>query len=476
MGKGTIVDKIWDSHVIREFPGGEALLHIDRHCVLDLGSNVCFDRLRRAGRAVRNPRLTFAVQDHTLATDANRDDGTFPPGRMLIEQLRANARAAGIKLFDVQDPDQGIVHVVAPEQAIVLPGCTFVAGDSHSSTAGGVGCLGFGIGSSEVEHVLATQTLLMRKPKRMRARFEGSLQPGVAAKDLILHLIGRIGADGGTRHAVEYCGSAVRSLPIDARLTICNMSIEFGARVGLVAPDDTTFEYLHGRHYAPKGALWDAAVGSWRALLSDADATFDLDVSLDASAIEPHVTWGTSPMDVIPIGGIVPHPSAAPSADRRTAMERAVRYMNVQPGHSLEGLKIDWAFIGSCTNSRLADLQAAAAILRGRKVARGIKAIIVPGSMKVRSEAEALGLDKVFREAGFEWRASACSLCAGANADVVGDGERCISSTNRNFEGRQGAGARTHLASPQMVAAAAVAGCITDVRKVLSQACSPSPS
>jgi 3-isopropylmalate/(R)-2-methylmalate dehydratase large subunit len=472
----TIIDKIWDSHVVKQFSSGEGLLHIDRHCVLDLGSNVCFDRLRRANRTVRNPELTFAIQDHTLATDIDRDDATFPPGRTLIEQLRANARAARIRLYDVQDPEQGIVHVVAPEQAIVLPGCTFVAGDSHSSTTGGVGCLGFGIGASEVEHVLATQTLRTRKPKRMRVCFEGALQPGVAAKDLILYLIGQIGADGGTGHAVEYGGAAIRSLPIDSRLTICNMSIEFGARVGLIAPDDDTFEYLHGRRYAPKGKLWDRAVDYWRALRSDADCVFDREVTVNATSVVPHVTWGTSPMDVIPISAVVPDPSTANSVHRRTAMERACDYMGIQPGRPLEGLKVDWAFIGSCTNSRLADLQAAAAVLRGRKVAPGVRGIIVPGSMKVRSEAEALGLDRIFREAGFEWRASACSLCAGANADVVGRGERCISSSNRNFEGRQGAGARTHLASPQMVAAAAVAGCITDVRNLMSQECSPSPS
>ena len=466
--QNTIIDKIWDSHVVKELGNGDVLLHIDRNVVLDLGSNVSFDKLKKAGRHIRNPSLTFAIQDHTLATDLERNDSSFAPGEMLIKKLRKNANEANIKLFDIDDPNQGIVHIVTAEQGIVLPGLTFVAGDSHSSTPGGVGCFGFGIGTSEQEHVLATQTLLTHKPKRMRINFDGKLAPHVTAKDMVLYLIGKISAEGGTGHAVEYAGQAIRSLQIEGRLTICNMSIEFGARVGLVAPDETTFNYLKDLPYSPKGQLWDEALTQWHMLQSDNEALFDKEVSIDASDIEPQITWGTSPMDVISITGVVPDVSTVFSGNQRKSKEKALSYMDLEPGSKIEGTKIDWAFIGSCTNSRLSDLVAAADVLKGRKVADGVHAMVVPGSMKVKSEAEALGLDKVFKESGFDWRASACSLCAGANSDVVGPGQRCISSTNRNFEGRQGDRARTHLASPPMVAAAAVTGCITDVRKLVN--------
>jgi 3-isopropylmalate/(R)-2-methylmalate dehydratase large subunit len=461
----TLFDKIWDSHVVAKLQGEQVLLHIDRHFILDLGSNIAFEKLAKAGRKVRNPGLTYAVMDHTLATTPGRDDNSFPPGAAFIHALRRNAREAGIRLFDVNDPHQGIVHVVAAETGAIVPGCTMVAGDSHTSTAGGLGALGFGIGTSEVEHVLATQTLVTRKPKRMRIVCSGRLKAPLSAKDLILYLIGRIGTAAGTGFAVEYAGEAVRALPIEARLTLCNMSIEFGARVGMVAPDETTFSYLAGREFAPKGAAWDAALRHWKTLPTDDGAAFDEEIAIDAAAVTPQVTWGTSPEHVAGVDARIPDPATVADPARRAAMERALGYMGLQPGVPLEGLKVDWAFIGSCANSRLSDLEAAAAQVAGRRVASHVRAVVVPGSTAVKRAAEAKGLDKVFLAAGFEWRESACSFCASANADQVGSGERCISTSNRNFEGRQGTGARTHLASPAMVAAAAVAGCIADVRK-----------
>jgi 3-isopropylmalate/(R)-2-methylmalate dehydratase large subunit len=462
----TLFDKIWDSHTVWAPPGGDVLLYIDRHFVLDLGSNIAFDRLRASGRHVRSPHLNFAIQDHTLATSADRDDAVRASEQPFIQALRRNARDAGVLLFDVADARQGIVHVVGPETGLVLPGCTSVAGDSHSSTAGGLGALGFGIGTSEVEHILATQTLRTRKPKRMRVEFIGELGNQVFAKDLILHLIGEVGAAGGTGYAVEYTGSAIRNSDIEARLTICNMSIEFGARVGMVAPDEKTLNYVANREFAPKKDLWDQAVAHWASLYSDDGAVFDAEVTIDASAVTPQVTWGTSPQDVISVTGRVPDPAKESNIDRRTAMMHALRYMGLQPGQPLEGVPIDWAFIGSCTNSRLSDLQAAAAVVDGRKVAAHVRAMVVPGSTAVKRAAEAIGLDRIFKQSGFEWHESACSLCAAANADKVGPGERCLSTSNRNFEGRQGAGSRTHLASPVTVAAAAIKGAITDVRKL----------
>jgi len=465
MGK-TLFDRIWDAHLVSSQPDGTAMLHVDRHVILDLGSNIAFAKLQQAGRTVRCPHLTVAIQDHIISTAPGRRDDTFPPGAPFATALRGNTARYGIRLFDLNNPRQGIVHVVAPELAIALPGVTFACGDSHTCTVGGVGALAIGIGTSEVEHILATQTLVLRRPKTMRVQFNGHLGPGVTAKDLVLCLIGQIGTKAGVGHAVEYAGEAIAALPIEARLTLCNMSIELGARIGMVAPDDTTFEYLAGRMFAPKGAQWDRALAHWRTLPSEPDAQYDREVTVAASEVAPQVTWGTTPQQVIPVNGHIPDPSRWDDPTSRSGVERALSYMGLTPGTPIEGIPIDKAFIGSCTNSRLSDLRAAAAIVRGRKVAAGVRALVVPGSTSVKREAEAEGLDSVFREAGFEWRESACSMCAGTNEDTVGAGERCISSSNRNFEGRQGPGARTHLASPAMVAAAAVSGCITDVRKL----------
>ncbi len=462
----TLLDKIWDRHVIKTLPNGDALLHVDRHIVMDLASDIVFNKLREAGREAAMPQLTFGVADHAVSSAPGRNDDTVPNGGYYVRELRKNAREAGFKLFDLPDQEQGIVHVVGPEQGVTLPGLVVAAGDSHTSTMGGVGALGFGVGASEIEHVLATQTVAMPKPKNMRVNFEGRTSPHVTPKDMILYMIGQITAGGATGHAIEYAGEAIRGLPVEGRLTICNMSIECGARVGMVAPDDSTFEFVCGRPFAPKGELWEQAVAYWRELPSDGDAVFDRQVNIDASAITPQVTWGTSPMDVVSVADAVPSPDAAPDRERKVAMEKALAYMDLTPGTPLEGIKIDWAFIGSCTNSRLSDLQAAADAIKGRKVAEGVRAMVVPGSTTVKSAAEAEGLDKVFLEAGFEWRESACSLCGAVGNNKVGPGERCISTSNRNFEGRQGAGARTHLASPAMVAAAAVTGAITDVRKL----------
>jgi 3-isopropylmalate/(R)-2-methylmalate dehydratase large subunit len=411
----TLFDKLWDAHVVAARPDGADILHIDRHVLHDLGSNVAFAKLGAAGRAVRCPELTIAVQDHVISTAANRRDESYPSGAPFGVALRQNTAQSGIRLFDLSHPLQGIVHVVSPELGIALPGATLACGDSHTCTVGGVGALAFGMGTSEVEHVLATQTLVLRRPKTMRVRFDGKLGAGITAKDMILHLIGQVGIKAGVGHAVEYAGEAVAALPVEARLSLCNMSIEFGARTGIVAPQ---------------------------------------------------VTWGTTPQQVLPVDGRVPDPAALTDAAERASAERALAYMGLAPGTPLESIRIDRAFIGSCTNSRLSDLQAAAATIRGRKVAPGVRALVVPGSTSVKRMAEAEGLDAIFKDAGFEWRESACSMCAGANDDRVGPGERCISSSNRNFEGRQGPGARTHLASPAMVAAAAVTGHITDVRKL----------
>jgi 3-isopropylmalate/(R)-2-methylmalate dehydratase large subunit len=462
----TLFEKLWASHVVAGLDEDRALLHVDRHMLHDLTSPQAFDGLRRAGRSVRNPELTYAVQDHLVATDPGRTDDTVPGGRELIRALRANARAAGIELFDLDDPRQGIVHVVAPELGIALPGMTFVCGDSHTCTVGALGAYAWGIGTSDVEHVLATQTLAQRKPRTLRVSFEGVLAPAVTAKDMALYLIGRIGMGGATGHALEYAGAAVRGLGMEGRMTLCNMAIECGARAALVAPDDTTYEYLRGRPYAPAGPRWDEAVAQWRALPSEDGAQYDRDFTLDARAIAPQVTWGTRPQDVAPIDGRVPDPGAAADVGSRGAVERALDYMGLAPGAALEGLPIDRVFIGSCTNSRLTDLRDAARVVRGRRVAAGVRAIVVPGSMAVKRAAEAEGLDRVFVAAGFEWREPGCSMCAGLNPDKVGPRERCIATSNRNFEGRQGPLARTHLASPAMAAAAAVTGRITDVRKL----------
>ena len=460
----TLYEKIWNAHVVASGPGGRTLLYVDRHLLHD-GSFHAFEALRNGGRVVRRPEATFATPDHYMPT-RDRHAIANPELRDKIETLAANATQNRITFFGVDDPRQGIVHVVGPEQGITQPGITLVCGDSHTSTHGAFGALAFGIGASEVAHVLATQTLWQARSKTLRVEVRGRLSPGVHSKDLILALIARIGAFGGTGHTLEYTGSAIRALSMEARMTVCNMTIEAGARSGLVAPDDTTFEYLAGRPYAPQGAEWDAAVARWRQLPSDADAVFDREVVLEGDAIEPMATWGSSPEHGIGISGHVPDPALEPDATRRGSMEQALHYMDLQPGQKIDGLPIDQVFIGSCTNSRLEDLRIAAEVVRGRKAV--VPTLVVPGSGLVKRAAEAEGLDKIFREAGMDWREPGCSMCVGMNGDLVGAGQRCASTSNRNFEGRQGKGARTHLVSPAMAAAAAVTGKLTDVRKLVA--------
>ena len=411
---------------------------------------------------MRNPELTFATQDHIIATLPGRTEETWPDAAPYVRALRQNAAENGIRLFDIDDPAQGIVHVIAPELGLALPGLTLVCGDSHTCTVGGLGALAFGIGTSEIEHVLATQTLALARPKEMRITLDGSLGPGVSAKDVILHVIGRLGAAAGVGHAVEFAGQAVREMPVEQRLTLCNMGIEFSARFAMVAPDATVAAWLKGRPWAPAGADWDAALAQWETLHSDPDAVFDREERIDATQIAPQITWGTSPEHSIGINGRVPEPGGA----RAAAMARALDYMGLAPGMALEGLEVGSVFIGSCTNARLADLRAAGAVLRGRRVADGVRAMVVPGSRSVKRAAEAEGLDALFRDAGFEWREAGCSMCAAVNGDLVAPGTRCVATSNRNFENRQGRGARTHLASPAMAAAAAVTGRLTDVRRL----------
>jgi 3-isopropylmalate/(R)-2-methylmalate dehydratase large subunit len=463
----TLFEKIWSRHAIRSREDGATLLSIDRHLIHD-GSRAAFQFLAERGLKVRRPDRTFGTPDHYVPT-SSRDMATAEPHRRaMVEDLQTNARAAGITLFDLGDPRQGIVHVIGPEQGISQPGMVIVCGDSHTATHGAVGALAFGVGASEVSHVMATQTLWQAKPKTLRISVEGRLGPGVVAKDVILAIIAKIGAAGGTGHVIEYAGSAIRGLGVEGRLTICNMSIEAGARAGMVAPDDATIEYLAGRPYAPRGESWAKAVAYWRSLPSDEGAVFDREVALDAAAIQPMVTWGTSPEDAAPVTGRVPDPAAAPSAERRAAIERALEYMGLKPGTPLSEVAVDRVFIGSCTNSRIEDLRAAARIVEGRRAV--VRAMVVPGSGLVKAQAEAEGLDRIFRAAGLEWREAGCSMCVGMNGDLVAAGERCASTSNRNFVGRQGKGARTHLVSPIMAAAAAVTGRFTDVRQLMGEA------
>jgi 3-isopropylmalate/(R)-2-methylmalate dehydratase large subunit len=463
----TLFEKIWSRHAIRTREDGATLLSIDRHLIHD-GSRAAFQFLAERSLPVRRPDRTFGTPDHYVPT-AGRDLATAEPYRReMVEDLQTNARAAGITLFDLGDARQGIVHVVGPEQGISQPGMVIVCGDSHTATHGAVGALAFGVGASEVSHVMATQTLWQSKPKTLRISVEGRLGKGVVAKDVILAIIAKIGAAGGTGHVIEYAGSAIRSLGVEGRLTICNMSIEAGARAGMVAPDETTIQYLAGRPYAPQGANWEKAVAFWRSLPSDEGATFDREVRLDAAAIAPMVTWGTSPEDAAPITERVPDPAAAPSAERRAGMERALDYMGLKPGTPLSEVAVDRVFIGSCTNSRIEDLRAAAKVVEGRRAV--VRAMVVPGSGLVKAQAEAEGLDRIFRAAGLEWREAGCSMCVGMNGDLVAAGERCASTSNRNFVGRQGKGARTHLLSPTMAAAAAVTGRLTDVRRLMGDA------
>jgi 3-isopropylmalate/(R)-2-methylmalate dehydratase large subunit len=459
----TLYEKIWNAHVVARGLGGRTLLYVDRHLLHD-GSFHAFEALRHEARAVRRPDAAFATPDHYVPT-AGRDNITNPELRDKVETLAANAKAARITIFPINDERQGIVHVIGPEQGITQPGVTLVCGDSHTSTHGALGALAFGIGASEVAHVLATQTLWQTQAKTMRVAIDGALGVGVHSKDLILALIGRIGAFGGSGYSLEYSGSTVRALSIEARMTVCNMSIEAGARSGLIAPDDTTYDYLAGRPHSPHGAHWDRALAHWRTLPSDPEARFDREIALDASSVEPMATWGTSPEHGAGVSGVVPDPAGQGDAARRASMEQALRYMDLEPGQRIEGIAIDRVFIGSCTNSRLEDLRIAAQVVRGRKAV--VPSMVSPGSGLVKRAAEAEGLDRIFLEAGFEWRDAGCSMCVGMNGDLVEAGQRCASTSNRNFEGRQGKGARTHLMSPAMAAAAAVTGRICDVRKLL---------
>ncbi|WP_426408447.1 3-isopropylmalate dehydratase large subunit [Bradyrhizobium ganzhouense] len=462
----TLLDKLWDLHVVSDLGDGWSLLHIDRHLLHDLSGTAGLFSLMEKGLTVANPELAFATPDHAVSTANGRSGTTYEPGARLWAGLKQLSQKAGIRYFELGQPGQGIVHVMAPELGITLPGVSLICGDSHTCTNGGLGALAFGVGSSELTHALATQTLRQRKPKAMRVRFEGRLGQGVAPKDLILHLIGRIGASAGTGYAVEYAGEAIRAMPVEGRLTICNLSIELGAKIGFVAPDETTFRYVDGRRFAPKGEAFERALTHWQSLPADADAQYDRDEVVRAEDIAPTITWGTSPEHVIAIDQPVPSPAVASNSAHRQAWREALDYMALTPGRPLEGTKVDWVFIGSCTNSRLSDLREAAKVARGRRVAEGVNAWIVPGSEAVKREAEAEGLDAVFREAGFEWREPGCSMCVAANGEQVPSGARCVSTSNRNFVGRQGPGARTHLASPAMAAAAAVSGTITDVRRL----------
>jgi 3-isopropylmalate/(R)-2-methylmalate dehydratase large subunit len=465
----TLFDKVWSEHVVDSMPGGVDLIHIDRHLMHDLNGVGGLRELARLGYRVRNPELIFVTPDHAISSAPGRDTDPSAAGARYVATLREQTRERGIRMFDLGQDGQGIVHVIGPELGLSLPGTTIVCGDSHTCTHGAVGALAFGIGSTELIHVLATQTIVQRKPRRMQARFDGSLANGVTPKDLILHLIGRIGAAAGSGHAIEYAGSTIRGLGLEARMTICNLSIELGSKIGMIAPDDTTFEYLAGRRFAPTGATWDRAVAHWRTLAGDDDATFDKEVSIDASAIAPQITWGTSPEHVIAIDEPIPDPAREDNPNRREAMTAALDYMGLAPGETLAGTPVNWVFIGSCTNSRITDLRAAAAVAKLGHVATGVHAWVVPGSVAVKREAEAEGLDFIFREAGFEWREPGCSMCVAVNGETVPKGQRSISTSNRNFVGRQGPGARTHLASPAMAAAAALAGRIIDVRKLAAQ-------
>jgi 3-isopropylmalate/(R)-2-methylmalate dehydratase large subunit len=454
----TLSEKVWDRHVVHAAPGEPDLLYIDLHLVHEVTSPQAFDSLRLNDRPVRRPDLTVATADHNVPT-INIDQPIVDPiSAKQVSVLSKNCKEFGIRLYPMGDPGQGIVHVIGPELGLTLPGLTIVCGDSHTSTHGAFGALAFGIGTSEVEHVLATQTLPQQRPKTMAITVDGELRPGVAAKDVILAIIGKIGTGGGIGHIIEYRGSAIRSLSMEGRMTVCNMSIEAGAKAGLIAPDDTTFAYVEGRPHAPKGAEWERALDDWRSLVTDDAATFDKEVTLDATAIQPHVSWGTNPGQVAPIDGRVPDPQQIDDPNARKTAERALEYMGLKPGTALREISVDTVFIGSCTNSRIEDLRLAASVVAGRRVRAGLRAMVVPGSMRVKAQAEAEGLDRVFRNAGFEWRAAGCSMCLGMNPDQLSPGERCASTSNRNFEGRQGKGGRTHLVSPAVAAATAIAG------------------
>jgi 3-isopropylmalate/(R)-2-methylmalate dehydratase large subunit len=460
----ALYDKIFDDHVVARQPDGTCILYVDRHLVHEVTSPQAFEGLRLAGRKVRAPEKTLAVVDHNVPTSDRREGIADPESRLQVETLAKNAKDFGIEYYDELDVRQGIVHVIGPEQGFTLPGTTIVCGDSHTSTHGAFGALAHGIGTSEVEHVLATQTLTQKKAKNMRVTVDGKLPEGVTAKDIILAIIGEIGTAGGTGHVIEYAGEAIRSLSMEGRMTVCNMSIEGGARAGMVAPDEKTFAYLKDRPKAPKGAAWEAAMRYWETLHSDQGAHFDREVKLDAARLPPIVTWGTSPEDVVSIEGVVPDPERMEDEAKRASMRRALDYMGLTPGTRMTDIRLDRVFIGSCTNGRIEDLREVARVAQGRQVNPNVYAMIVPGSGLVKQQAEAEGLDKVLKEAGFDWREAGCSMCLGMNPDQLNPRERCASTSNRNFEGRQGRFGRTHLVSPVMAAAAAIAGHFVDVR------------
>ena len=465
MSERTLFEKVWADHIVTNSNGRPALLYIDLHLVHEVTSPQAFDGLRAAGRKVRQTQRTIATVDHNIPTEPRGTPITDPIAARQIEALQKNCKEFGVQLFDIDSPNQGIVHVIGPELGFTQPGKTIVCGDSHTSTHGAFGALAFGIGTSEVEHVLATQCLPQRKPKTMLIEVNGKLPEGVSAKDLILGIIGQIGTDGATGYVIEYAGEVVRGLSMEGRMTVCNMSIEGGARAGMIAPDETTFAYLKGRRFVPQGADWDKAVARWRQLPSDRGAQYDRVIEIDAAKLSPFVTWGTNPGMVVPITGQVPTLTDMKSEAERTAAERMYEYMGLKPGTKVEDIAIDRVFIGSCTNSRLEDLRAAAKVAKGHHVNSKVRAMVVPGSQVVKQIAEKEGLDKIFREAGFEWRESGCSMCLGMNPDILQPGERCASTSNRNFEGRQGRGGRTHLVSPMMAAAAAITGHFTDIRE-----------
>jgi 3-isopropylmalate/(R)-2-methylmalate dehydratase large subunit len=462
---GTLFEKVWDAHVVQQLTDEVALLYVDLHLIHEVTSPQAFAGLRNASRRVRRPERTLATVDHSIPTGDRSRPIADPVAARQVDALGSNAREFGIELFDLASPGQGIVHVIGPELGATQPGMVIVCGDSHTATHGAFGAFALGIGTSEVEHVLATQCVALPRPRTLEARITGARRAGVSAKDLILALIGRIGTAGATGHVIEYTGDAIRALSMEERMTVCNMSIEAGARAGMIAPDDVTFGYLQGRPRAPTGPAWASAVARWRALRTDPEARFDAQVSLDASSIGPQVTWGTTPGMVADITARVPDPAQLGTDAERSAAQRALEYMGLEPGMPLAGIPIDRVFLGSCTNARIEDLRAAASIVRGRHVAPRVRAMVVPGSQRVKAQAEQEGLDQVFREAGFEWRNAGCSMCLGMNDDVLGAGERCAATSNRNFEGRQGRGGRTHLMSPMMAAAAAIEGHLVDVRE-----------
>ncbi len=462
----TLYDKIWENHLVHEQNDGTTLIYVDRHLVHEVTSPQAFEGLRLQKRKVRRPELTLAVPDHNVPTTDRTKGIDDEESRIQVETLRSNCKEFGVKLFDVNDKRQGIVHIIGPEQGFTQPGTVIVCGDSHTATHGAFGALAFGIGTSEVEHVLATQTLIQKKSKNFRINVNGELPKGVTAKDVILKIIGTIGTAGGTGYVVEFAGAVIRSLSMEERMTVCNMTIEAGARAGLIAPDEKTFDYLKNKSMSPKGEDWLKAVKFWKTLYSDKECKFDKEINIDGKDIEPLVTWGTSPQDVSPVTGVVPDPEKEKNEDRKMAMKRSLEYMGLKANTKISDIKIDKIFIGSCTNGRIEDLRVAAELLRGKKIANNVSAMVVPGSGLVKEQAEKEGLDKIFKEAGFEWREPGCSMCLGMNPDQLKPRERCASTSNRNFEGRQGRGGRTHLVSPGMAIAAAINGHLTDVREI----------